>query len=187
MRLLINILVIAILIGAGAFYLLNDESYTLKFTEPQLRNRLAKELPFSETYFFVFNVTLENPRIDLLNGSDRIAGGIDAAVKIGLGESNIPIAGALDISGGVRYEPSEGAFYMADPRIERIRLPGVPDTLANQANQALSLALTQFYAERPIYVLSPDDFREAATKLVLHDVTVKGEVLHVTLGIGPAE
>ncbi|MEO1251923.1 MAG: DUF1439 domain-containing protein [Pseudomonadota bacterium] len=185
MRLITTVIAGLLVIGAGAFFLLRDTTYTLKFSETDLRAQLEDRLPFSEDYLFIFNVTLENPRVDLIEGSDRIAGGLDTVVNVKLGDEPLPISGAIDLSGGLRYAPEEGAFYLTDPRIETVRLAGVPDRHANRANSALSLALAEFYRERPIYILSDDDMRQRAARLVLRDIEVKNEVLHVELGMAP--
>ena len=89
----------------------------------------------------------------------------------------------MDVSGGVRYAPDEGAFYLTNPQIENVQLQGIPARFANHANYALSLALSEFYRDRPIYRLSEADAKHAATKFVLRDVVVKDETLHVTLGL----
>ena len=183
MRLITTIIGILILLAGGAYFLFKDNTVTLKFTEPELRQKLEEKMPFSEDYLFIFNVTLENPRIDLIEGSDRVAGGLDAVLNIAIGDSDVPINGALDVSGAMRYAPEEGAFYLTDPRIETVQLRGVPDGFANRANNALSEALREFYRERPIYVLSEEDMRQRTAKMVLRDVIVKDETLHVTLGL----
>ena len=184
MRRIVSIAVfgLMILIG-GAFLFLKDKTYLLTFTEPELRDRLEDQLPFTETYLFIFQVTLKNPRIDLVSGSDRIAGGLDVVLNLKLGDSETPLGGGVDVSGGLKYLPSEGAFYLDDPVIEQVNIQGLTPSLTNRANQALSSALSQFYRERPIYRLSESDIRQSAAKVVLREVIVKDEVLHVTLGL----
>lgn len=182
MNRLAGLVLVLLLAGAGVFYALRDRTYTLTFTEPQLRERIGAQLPFTETYLQLFEVTLDNPRVDLIDGADRVAGGLDAALKVRFGAREFDFSGAVDVSGGVRYAAEEGAFYMTDPEIENVAIAGVPAQFSNRANNALSLALTQFYAERPIYHLDTDDVKHAAAKLVLRDVRISNERLHVTLG-----
>lgn len=183
MRIVLTFTAGLLLLAGAAYFLFRDNTYTLKFSEADIGARLDEKLPFSDDYFYIFNVTLENPRVDLVNGSDRIAGGMDAMLKVNLGAQTLPIDGSFDLSGGVRYEESEGAFYLNNPVIEKIRLRGLPDRFANRANSALSLGLTEFYAERPIYQFSEDDMKQATAKMVLRDVSVKNQMLHVKLGL----
>ena len=181
----LSLLVLVLVLAAGAAaYLLKDKTYTLKFTEPQLRERIDNQLPFTETYLFIFTVTLDNPRVDLVEGSDRVAGGLDVVLNITMGGEERPLGGAVDVSGGVRYEAAQGEFFLTDPRIENVRIQRLPKSITNRANSALSLALGEFYRERPIYRLSETDVRQSAAKMVLQDVVVKDETLHVTLGLG---
>ena len=177
------ILAVLLLIGGGAYYFLSDNSLTLRFSENDLRERLDRQLPFSKNYLLVFNVTLDNPRIDLIDGSDRIAGGVDAILNVKFGGSETPVGGALDISGGVRYEAAAGEFFLTDPIIENVHIQGIPSSIANRANKALSLALEEFYRDRPIYRLSETELNEQAARLILRDVVVEDETLVVTLGL----
>ena len=181
-RIVTGIILLAIL-GAAAFYVLKDRNYTIKITETQLRERIDDQLPFSEDYLLVFNVTFDNPRVDLLEGAERIAGGLDALVKVKVGSREIPVSSAVDVSGGVRYDATLGAFFLIDPVVENVQMQGLPDRFANGANAALSLALREFYEERPIYTLADDDFKQSTAKFILRDVVVKNEKLHVTLGL----
>lgn len=168
-------------VAAAAYFFMSGRDVTLRFSEDDLRGRLDDQLPFTEDYLFIFNVTLDNPRVDLIEGSDRITGGVDAVLKIaGAGD----LEGAVDISSGIRYDAGEAAFFLNDPEIERINIEGLTSAVSNRANQAISLALSEFYEERPIYRLSDKDMRHQATKLVLQDVVVENETLVVRLGLG---
>ncbi len=190
MRVWIAILAVVVIAAASAFYLLRDKEFTLRFSEPQLRERLDNQLPWSERYLFIFEVTLDNPRVDLIEGSDRVAGGLDATLNIFINNNPQPLSGAVDMSGAVSYASEEGAFYLVDPQVENVRIAGIPDRYANTANEAISKALAAFYQERPIYKLDELDARHRTAKLLLKDVVVKDEHLVVTLALdksrGPA-
>ena len=168
---------------AAAFLYLRDRDVTIRLSEPQLRERLDDRLPWSERYFFIFEVTFDNPRIDLVEGSDRVAGGVDATLNIYVNNNPQPLAGAVDMSGAVRYARDEAAFYLADPQVENVRIVGVPDSYANKANDAISNALAAFYKSRPIYTLEGTEASKQAARLLLKDVTVENEHLVVTLSL----
>ncbi len=170
------------LLVAGAVFLFSQRDFVLRFSETDLRERVDDRLPWTKRYLFIFEVTVDNPRIDLVDGSDRVAGGVDLQLNIDFGDSDIPLGGAVDVAGGVRYQAENGEFYLTDPEIENIRIQGVPDRFANQANVAISLALAEFYRTRPIYSLDDTDASHLAARLVLKDVTVEDEHLVVTLG-----
>lgn len=173
---------------AGGIYILQGSDLVLTFSERDLEKRLGEHLPFTERYMGVVEVSLTNPRVNLVEGSDRIAGGLDAMVDISLGEfslggDNAAIAGGIDISGGVRYEPADGALFMVNPQIEKVRIDGMGAAAANRANAAIALALDEYFRTHPIYVLSDNDLGEAATKVALDDIMVKDGKLVLTFGV----
>ncbi len=174
---------IFVLLVAAALLFLRDKDYIFRFSEPELHERLNEHLPWSERYLFIFEVTLDNPRIDLIEGSDRVAGGLDATLNIFVNDNPKPLGGAIDLTGGVRYVSDEGAFYLTDPTIEKIAIQGIPDVYANKANEALSKALSAFYRSRPIYRMGGGDPKQLAARLLLKDVVVKDEHLIVTLAL----
>lgn len=169
-------------LGAGAFLFLFEKDFVFRFSETDLRERVDDSLPWSERYLFIFEVTVDNPRVDLIDGSDRVAGGVDLLLNIDFGGNAVPLTGAVDVVGGVQYQSEGGEFYLIDPEIENIRIQGVPDRFSNQANAAISMALTEFYRTRPIYSLDDTDASHLAARLVLKDVVVEDEHLVVTLG-----
>ncbi|NNE42054.1 MAG: DUF1439 domain-containing protein [Marinicaulis sp.] len=187
MRIISTIILFLILASGAAFFLLKDKSYTLKFTEADIDARVSEQLPFEKDYLSIFNVKLDNPRVDLIDGAGMFGGGADAIVTVSFMGRDIMASGGTDFTSGVRYEPSEGAFYLTNPSITNLTLNGLPPTLTNRAKNAMSLALAEFYRDRPIYVLSDEDMRQQAAKMVLRDVEVKDEVLHITMGLAKDE
>jgi hypothetical protein len=183
MRNIIIILAGLLALAAAAFWMLSRNDYVFRFSEEDLRGHLDARLPYEGRHLFVFDVTLDNPRIDLVEGSDRVAGGVDVMLKVDLAGRELALSGAADISSGVRYDAEERAFYMTDPAVEALRIPGVPESYANRANSAISSALGEFYRTQPIYVLEADTAAKSAARLLLKDVAVKDEHLVVTMGL----
>jgi hypothetical protein len=178
-----SVLVLVALIGAAWYYLYGRE-FVYRFTEPQIQQALAARLPIQKTYLFFVQVTFDNPKVSLLEGSDRIGASLDVRLNIGLGDAALPFAGVVEASGGIRYEPAEGTFYLSNPTIERLQVQGVPEKYASRVSAALTLALADYYSTRPIYTLNGADARQAAAKLVLKSVIVEHKQVVVTLGVG---
>jgi hypothetical protein len=173
------------LLAGGAYYFLYGKKFVYRFTAAELQEALSARLPIERTYLFVIQVTLDHPRVVLIEGSDRVNAGLDVALNIRLGDSAVRLTGSVDASGGIRYERSEGKFYLTSPAIEQLRLQGVPEKYASRASSALSQALGEYYATHPIYTLNTFDAKHAAAKLTLKSVVVEHQQLVVTLGIGP--
>ena len=186
MRKIFIILICLGILGGAAYWSLSGRDYVLRFSEDELRDHLDARLPYEGSHFYVFDVTLDNARIDLVEGADRIAGGVDVAVRMKLGSRELFVSGAADVSGGVRYDADQRAFFLEDPVVEELHIPGVLERHANRANSAISAALGEFYRTRPIYVLEADTAAKSAARMLLKHVEVKDEHLVVTLRLGDA-
>lgn len=181
---ILAVLGVAVVAGA-AYYFLAGRDYVFRFTSEQLTQALSERLPIDKTYFSIFQVTLDEPRITLLEGSDRIIAGLDVTLRIGIGNVALSFGGSAEGSGGIRYDPARGQFFLNDPIIEDIDMQGVPDEYLSRTAGALTAALADYYLDHPIYTLDPSDYRQSAAQLILKSVVVEDQVLVVTLGIVP--
>jgi hypothetical protein len=173
---------IAVAAGAAALFLVPDRSVEIRLSEADLLRAVSRKLPFERTYLHVLDVRLDSPRISLVEGSNRIKVGLDAAVEAKLGDKP-PLNGSADASGAVRYDPSDGAFYIVDPEIESLAVDGLPPTFADRIDTALTKAFKTFFKTRPIYRLKESDTKQAAARLALKDVAVESGDLVLTLGL----
>jgi Protein of unknown function (DUF1439) len=180
---IITLIVVVLAIAAGVYFYVSSKEYVVRIPEKQLQEKLQEKLPISKSYFFIFQVTLDNPRVELTNGNDRINAGLDVVLNIKLGGEEKPLGGSLDASGSIRYEPESGQFYLTDPNIEQFSIQGIPEKHISKATTVMEQALTEYYASHPIYTLKVGDIKQAAAKLVLKSVLVENKELVVVLGI----
>jgi Protein of unknown function (DUF1439) len=180
---MLALLVIATAIG-GAYYYFYGKEYVYRFDEAQLRQALSGRLPIQRSYLLIFQVTLDNPRVTLANGSDRVNAGLDVTLNIHMGREPLPLSGSVDISGGIRYDSGKGQLFLTRPAIEHLELQGIPEQYASRVTSALTKALDEYYTDHPIYTLSTLNAKQLAARLILKSVVVKEQELVVTLGIG---
>lgn len=174
-------LVIILAVGVTALLMFQSESVEIRLSEDDLLSAVSRKLPFERTYLHIFDVTLERPRISLVDGSERIGIGLDASIEAKLG-GKPPVKGSADASGAVRYEADQGAFYIVDPEIEALAIDGLPPAYVERVDSALTKAFKVFFETRPIYTLKETDTKQAAARIVLKNVAVdKGELV-LTLG-----
>jgi len=176
-------MVIVFAVVAGTLYYFSGKEYVFRFTENQLQEKLDTKLPLTKSYFIIFQVTLDHPRITLINGSKRVNAGLDIILNIRLNNEKRPLGGSLDVSGGVIYLPDKGQFFLTDPLIENLSIQGIPENFTEKANIVLTKALAEFYTAHPIYTLRRTDVKRAVAKLVLKDVVIEKNELVATLGI----
>ena len=165
-----------------AFYVVKKET-VFRFTETQIQEKLAAKLPVSKTFFFIFQVTLDHPRVTLIGETKRVHAGLDVVLNMVFGNESKPLNGTLDVSSGIVYWPERSAFFLTDPIIERFTIDGMPEKYNDKINAALTKAIAAYFAEQPIYTLRSTDTIHAATKLVLKSVAVENRELVVTLGM----
>lgn len=180
---IIFILLITITALATLLIFFYGKQFIIRVSETELRMKLAEKLPITKTYLVIFNITLSNPRVDLMNGSDRINSGLDITLDINLLNEISTFNGSVDISGGLRYNHETGEFFVTDPQVEKLSIKGIPEKYTDKINLVISKALNQYYQSRPIYILKPTDIKKTAARLVLKKVMVENEHLVITLGL----
>jgi hypothetical protein len=180
------LILLSALIAAAAivgFFYLKGKEYIIRIPESDIQEKVAEKLPMTKRYLLFFEVTLQNPRIALENGSNRINGGIDVDLNITVDNLSQPLGGSIDISGGIKYDPARGELFLTNPTVEKLNIQGIPETYIKQTNSVISKALAEYYEKNPIYTLNALDAKQAATMLVLKSVVIDSKVLVVTLGI----
>jgi hypothetical protein len=180
---IIALIIVALISTVGVYVYLSGKDHVVRIPEKQLQEKLQENLPISKSYFFIFQVTLNNPRVTLKSGSSRVNAGLDATLNIKLANEEIPLSGSLDASGGIKYEPEKGQFYLTDPVVEKLSIQGIPEKYNSKATSVIENALTDYYATHPIYTLKEGDVKQVAAKLVLKSVLVEDKELMVVLGI----
>jgi len=175
-----TVVVLGVIIG---YFLLRGREWVVRISEQEMKAKLEESLPLQKTYLWVIRVTLSNPRITLIEGSDRLHAGLDLALNLKLGGAKEPLGGSVDVSGTVRYDAETKSFYLKNPRVEKLTLAGIADEEANQANEAVSLALTGYFEKNPVYTLTNKDIKQASARLLLKSLVIEDHHLVVTLGI----
>ncbi|MFP4616010.1 MAG: DUF1439 domain-containing protein [Thiohalorhabdus sp.] len=175
--------VIFLLLLGGAYYYFSIGGYVVRLTEPEIQKQLDEQLPLTKTYLVIIEVTLNNPRIDLVEDSDRVRAGLDVEFNITGYQGSKPLEGTVDATSGIAYRAEEGQFYLSDPVIEALKVQGISEEYMDKAKKALTEALAEYYKDQPIYTLDPEDRKQAVARMVLKDVRVEGEELVLTLGV----
>ncbi|MCP4978453.1 MAG: DUF1439 domain-containing protein [Maribacter sp.] len=175
--------IVILAVVVGTYFYFSGKEYVVRITESDIRQKLDEKLPITKTYLFIIQVTLENPRVNLINGSNRVNAGLDVIFNITIGKNPKPLGGTVDASGGINYVPEKGEFYLTNPIIEDFEIQGIPSKYMDKVNEALTKALAEYYSKNPFYTLRATDAKQAAARMVLKNVIVEDKELVVTLGI----
>jgi hypothetical protein len=174
---------ILLALAIGGFVYLRGTTYVLAIPEADLQHRLAERMPMQRSVLGIIQITLDNPRVALVEGSNRVDAGLDITLNVTMGRQARPLGGTIDVSGGVRYQAEGGQLFLTDPVIEQFQVQGVPEQHAARVREALQAGLAEYFATRPIYTLRKTDARQAAARLLLRDIEVVDRELVITLGI----
>jgi hypothetical protein len=152
---------IANLLGCAT---LNPEPKTLSISQERLMQLISGQFPFNSKVLEVFDVVVSAPKMSLDAANNRINTSLDLNV-VGNGILGLltqrEYKGALDLSYGLRFEPSDNSVRMTDVKLNKLKLEGAPD-LMGQTFSRLGVALAQkLLAEQVLYKVSDKDMQAA--------------------------
>lgn len=173
----------AAIVLLGLYLYFSDREYVVTIPEQTIREKLNERLPISKKYLSIFEVTLDNPRVELDSEKNRIATGLDVTLNIRVNGNDKPLGGSVDVSGTIIYVSEDGAFYLNEPIIEKLSIEGLPEKYTSKASTVVEKALSNFYSSRPIYTLKSSDIKHVTAKMILRNLVVKEKNILLTLGI----
>jgi hypothetical protein len=151
---------------------------TISLTQAELQARVAPKFPVTIAKPLV-TVTLENPKVLLPEGRDRIGLAVDIRVKLPLGKSVSGKAAALGVP---RYDGASRAFYFADPTIETFEVEGMNPEHEQLVRSLVQAAAATTLERVPIYHLD-HNYKQIAAAAILKETAVRNSALHLSLGL----
>ncbi|AOS98563.1 hypothetical protein AUP74_03197 [Microbulbifer aggregans] len=182
-RVLITLGIALLLLATVGYLFYANREHQIRIPEAELQQRFERRLPLTKTYLKFFDVTLENPRVDLLEETGRISAGMDVQVQIRTPGKTRSYGGTVDVAGLVRYESASGRFFLFEPQIERLELGDLKDPTLERVRAVTQKALEEYFSIQPLYELKPGDIRQRAARMVLRNVEIEDEELVITLGL----
>ena len=131
-----------------------DGKFTLDFSAKQIQEAIAPKFPAESCPLPITCIRLQNPKVTLAEGSDRLTLSFDATVSL-LGQ---PTTGTAVVSAKPRYQAATGEIFLDDSKIETVALAKVPTEVTNLVVQYGSVLARQSLERTPIY-----NFKNAQT------------------------
>lgn len=178
-----SLLLALLLLGMAGYLFYSGKTYEVRISRDQIEQGLAEKMPIQKTYLYIFDLTLDNPRVALEQSNGLIKAGLDIRLKILGREEAREFNGSVDASGALKYVAGDGQFYLSGLVIDKLTIEGLDPQKTGKVRGILQTALGEYLAARPIYTLKGDEFKGVAAKLVLRDVKVSDDELLVTLGL----
>lgn len=153
-----------------------DGKLTLDFSAQQIQEAIAPKFPAENCPLPLTCIKLQNPKITLADGSDRLTMSFDTAVSL-LGQ---PATGTAVVSAKPRYQASTGEIFLHDSRIENLVFKDLPLNLLAAITQYGSVLAKQTLERTPIYNFKSAQADKIA-KMGIADVRVVAGKLRVSL------
>ena len=137
---------------------------TVHVSEARLAELIGAQFPFSSTLLDVLEVGVSSPRIQLDPQANRIRTALDLSVAgnslVGLLTRNT-YKGGIDLSYGLRFEPSDGSVRMSDVRVVRLNVEGAPDALRRPIERLGATLAQRLLKDYVLYKAKPTDLQAA--------------------------
>ena len=138
---------------------------TINVSEARLAQLISSQFPFNSTMLEVLDVGVSTPRIVLDPASNRINTSLDLDVAGG-GILALLIKreykGGIDLSYGLRFEPSDRSVRMTDVRVARLTVEGAPELLRRPLGRLGGVLAQELLNDYVLYQVSAEDLQ--ATK-----------------------
>ena len=149
------------LIGCAA---LRPQPKTLNISQERLMQLIAGQFPFNSKMLEVLDVGVSSPQISFDAANNRI----NTSLALNVAGSGIAglltkreYKGGIDLSYGLRFEPSDNSVRMTDVKLNKLNVDGAPDLLERPISR-LGVALAQrLLSDLPLYKVSAQDLEAA--------------------------
>lgn len=130
----------------------------IDISEAQLLSRIASQFPVKQRQLALFDVTLEQPRLRMLPEENRVS--TEMSYVVGMALTGVaPVKGQLELSYGLRYEPSDSTVRLHQVRVERLGVDGLSASQAAQVKKIGGLMADDLLKEAVVHRVKPEDLQ----------------------------
>lgn len=144
----------------------------------KIQQSLENRFPFNNRYLELLDISITNPKVTLQSDTNRIMTSMDASIAPPFLQRSWK--GNFAVSGNPKFDPSQNALVLGEPRVEQFAVDGLDPLYANQVKKIGSLLAEHILANAPLYTFQPDELRHAGTSYILSKITTKPDSLVVT-------
>ena len=158
-----NTIAVMLLSLAGCA-ILNPGPKSVHVSEAKLQQLIGSQFPYNSRVLDVLDVLLSNPRMKLDAANNRIHTGLDLSVtprNVAAPLANRDLKGALEMSYGLRFEPTDNSVRMTDVRVKSLQINGASAQLQSLINQLGSVLAERVLKDYSLYKLSDKDLSAA--------------------------
>lgn len=135
---------------------------TLHVSEAKLVQMISSQFPFNSELLEVLDVDISAPRISL----DPVANRINTSLDLNVGGSGLAgllttkkYHGGVDLSYGLRFEPSDRTVRLSDVKIHKLTVDGAPDNLQRPVQRLGATLAQKLLKDYVLYTVRPEDLQ----------------------------
>lgn len=129
-------------------------------SEAQLAQRITEQFPLRRRYLELFDLTLSSPRVRLIPAENRLGTRVDYAMGDFWGSSR-RFDGALTLSYGLRFEPTDNSVRMTDVKVEAFDVSRLSGPMASQAQRLGALVAEHLLNDFSLHRFKPEELQTA--------------------------
>lgn len=117
----------------------------------------------------MFRTSLSAPQFGFVPGQGRLtlASDFSVATKFGKG-----LNGKVALSSGIRYDPSQRALYLQDPRVESMKIDHDTANVTSRLLPLFNALLSEYMRQNPLYRFGPDELKLGPLPAEVSDMAV---------------
>ena len=156
----------------------------IAFSPQEMTERLARRFPVERNIADLLQAKLTRPRVSIVppaaaGATPRLAVGVDLEVKLPL--TGKMLFGQMALSGVPRYDTTARAIFLAEARVDRVRVDNMPDALAAALARAAIQFAGEYFAEKPIYALDANEINRMGQFFLAERITLRADKLVLVL------
>lgn len=171
-----------LIVTVVAFSLFKGTEYTIYIEKNQIQKNLDNKLPYEKKFALIFLLKVQNTKVFLTEGSNRIGASTDVEVTIKIGDKPKHIGGFIKSETGVRYDQDKFCFYLLTPEIQELKIQGIPDKYTKAVSSGTKKILRRYVTDVPVYKIKDKNLKLKLAKAILKNVQVVNGKLAITLG-----
>lgn len=143
---------------------LSPQPKTLNISQERLMQLIAGQFPFNSKMLEVLDVGVSSPKISFDAVNNRINTSLDLNVAgsgiVGL-LTKREYKGGIDLSYGLRFEPSDNSVRMTDVKLGKLNVAGAPDLMERPLSRLGTALAQKLLSDLPLYKVSAQDLEAA--------------------------
>lgn len=130
-------------------------------SQAQLLERIATRFPVKQRYLGLLETTLDHPRLRLMPEENRVGTEVDYLIALPVpGQSELK--GRVELSYGLRFEPSDTTLRLTQARVERLDVDGLNAAQAAQVKKVAGLLTEDMLNEAVVHRMKREDLESLA-------------------------